>query len=185
MNVDTSFMHASIVLKMPINAHLAVDWACELLMQGIDTFHLRLLAGLQPDIMLQEETLEMVKKILDELNVPFLSKERAAKIYLITLLRGYLENKFTKYDFLFDLSNMYVVNNINSDFFWPFYLLAHEEYNKGSEVGLYYTELNSYEDIDKWIKFEVAKFLNFLEYENEDVVLNELKDIHFPDYFSG
>jgi hypothetical protein len=179
MHLDTDFFVALCLLKIRINPFLAMDWAYELLNQGVDTYHLRILAGLEPHQMVREETWEIVKKVLDDLNVVYPSREKACKIYLTTLLHGYLQQQFTKYELLERLHCLCVTNRYN-DLFYTFYLLYHEGGNEGYTIpGLYYDKLENFEKLDEWINFEVKRLLNFLENENEEIVLEYLKDLSF------
>lgn len=165
MLFDTVFFQISYILKIKIDTHLAVNWACELLKHGNDTYYLRFLAGMHSEKMLREETWEIVGKILDELQVPPLSHEEAAKIYLIRILNSHLENKFPVLHILYDLC----IKNENHDLFYPFYSLS-------TKLDRPYCNEN---DIYDQIDIEIRKLLYFLVDGEKALVSAQLHNLRF------
>lgn len=177
MHPDTPFFASLAVLTTPsIDIEYHINWACELLELGYDTYHLRILAGLTPN---QDVTPDVLGRVFNELQIVYPSKEEAKLIYLKGLLERYLQKKIPRYVLLTHLFYLCECNDHHYLFF-PFWDLSYEESNvNASSPGMYYEGLGSFDRLDECTQLEVMKLLYFLENEDKKIVSQTLSTLNF------
>jgi len=100
---------------------LVIDWAVGLLVTGVDTPSLRVLAGLSPPLDYFEAT-KLIDKTLAELEIPRLDAAGAVEAYAVELLTSFFVGRSELSEVLGELSQLCIATSHDHSLY-PFYLL--------------------------------------------------------------
>lgn len=146
MDLATKIVLAEFVLDN-LKGEAAVQWACDLLEAGEDSYHLRILAGIHP----ADFDRDLFKRVLKELALTLPSKEEAVKERLIFYLQGYLEGRFSV------LESLSIAHQICIDLSHPTLLLP--LYYLYEELDYPYQRDPTEESFTKEVAVEIEKIL--------------------------
>lgn len=140
---------------------IAIQWSCRLFEKGLDSYHLRILAGLVNE---NEINLDLIRDCLKELNIALPSIEVARRELMIHYLEGCFSKVYSTEEALSIVMSFYYVTNLSPEIPNSLYLASFNwDRLIDGEYPSYQPEITDEEQQIKFIHSEFKKLLKHLK----------------------
>jgi hypothetical protein len=138
-----------------------IDWAVDMMMAGLDTEHLIMLAGENAPFN-QFELQELVNKVFEELHIDYSNKDQIIKNYASYLIDKALNNEMDSFEVLRILKNICIELDYEQ-YLYDFFSLYYAKDDLIESENQWYWDGATRENIDEIIRSYFEKWIENFE----------------------